>query len=211
MAEGFTAAAAWEHCYQWTTVRQVVFPEKLRARQGWADAGGERVSDVRYGHAVLAEKRLFEGKNAEQLVDDAAHRPYPAFSPCPDLGSYEVNDWNAEALEFAGDPEVEIGRVGEDGEVGFALGGGSDQFPESTPDAGEMAQHFHDPDDRQILGADDGFHACFFPEMRARAAEEMALGPAAAKLANQFGGVVVAGGFSGRYQNGARGAGQPSE
>jgi hypothetical protein len=65
VAEGFAAAAAWEHCYQWTTLSQVVFPEKISARQAGADASGERVPDVCYGYAVLLEKRFFEWKNTE--------------------------------------------------------------------------------------------------------------------------------------------------
>jgi hypothetical protein len=126
------------------------------------------------------------------------------------LRSYEVNDGYAEPLEFAGCPEVEIRGVGEDGEVGFAPGGSADQCSEAPPDAGQMPHHFHDADDGQILRANHGFDACF-PQLRAGASEEIALGPAAAKFANQFGGVVVAGSFSGGYQNGARRAGQPSE
>jgi hypothetical protein len=81
---------------------------------------------------------------------------------------------------------------------------------EASPNTGKVAQNFDDAYDGQVFGANDGFHACF-AQPRARAAEEIALGPAAAKLADQFGGVVVARGFSGGYQNGARGAGQSSE
>ncbi len=73
-----------------------------------------------------------------------------------------------------------------------------------------MADHFDDPDDGQILRMDDCLDAGF-PQVRTRAAEEPALGPAAAKLADEFGGVIVARGFSSRYQNGARGRKQPLE
>ena len=62
-----------------------------------------------------------------------------------------------------------------------------------------MADHFDDPDHRQILRADDRPHARF-AHVRTRAAEEFALRPAAAQFAHQFGGVVIAGGFSGGNQ-----------
>ena len=48
-----------------------VFPEKLFARNPWLDASCQGVPDVGDGHVVQAEKRFFEGEDAEHQVEIA--------------------------------------------------------------------------------------------------------------------------------------------
>ena len=143
-------------------------------------------------------------------VDDAAHDFDPAFAPSPDLGRHEINHRDAQPLEFAGGAQVKIRRIGENGQGRFALGGGADQLAEATPDAGQMRDHFDDSDYGEILGSNHRVDArC--AQMRSGAAEEAGIGPAAAEFADKLGGIVIARGFSGGYQDGWRRLGQVSE
>ena len=73
-----------------------------------------------------------------------------------------------------------------------------------------MAQHLDDSDYRQILRTDDRLHARG-AQVRTRTSKELAGRPAPAKLTDKFRGIIVAGSFSGRYQNGAGRGGQSSE
>src|ERR1035438_6421912 len=170
----------------------------------------QRVTDIRDRYAVLPEKRLFERKNPEQSVDDPAHRLYPAFTPRPDLRGDQVDHRNPEPLHFPGHRQMEIRRIGENGKFRPAPGGRTHEFPEPEPDTRQMRNHLHYPDYGQILRTDDRLDARL-AQVRARASEEIARGPAPSQLADQFGGIVVAGSFSGRYQDGARRRGQPLE
>jgi hypothetical protein len=182
MPESFTSSTTREHCYEWTIQRQVVFPEKLVAGQLWPDSCCERVAYVGRRYAVSLKKGLFERENAEEAVNDAAHRLHPAFAPCPDLGRDEVDDRDAQFLQLPGHAEMEVGGIGEDGNVGPAFGGGADQGAEAAPDAGDVPEHFHKSHDRQIFRTDHGLHAGF-PEMRSGAPEEVDPWPAAVEFA----------------------------
>ena len=206
MAQGFAATASGEHCNQWTIQGEVVFPEKLLAGQARLHSGGERVADVTDGNAVLAEKALFEGENAEQAIDDAAHRFHSAPAPGPDLGSYEINDRDAEAFHLRGHAEVEIGGIGQDGDLGPAVAGGGDQRPKTPPDARQVGENLDNPDHRQVFGPDHRVGAGG-PQMRPRAAEKSAIRPPRPQVFEQFRGVVIPGGFPGGDQN-ANGIGQ---
>lgn len=159
---------------------------------------------------MLAEKRFLKWKDAKQLIDDAAHDFYATFTPSPDLGCYQVNDGDAQAFELSGNAEVEIGRIGEDGELGFAMRCLRNEAPKAQPDTGQVGDHFDDPDDRKIFRADDGLDTGF-AKVRPRTSEKAAIGPPPAKFPHQFGGIIVAGCFSGRYQDGAGGRGQTPE
>ena len=120
-----------------------MFPEKLGFRQGRADASGEGVADVGRGDASGGEELLFEREDAEQAVDDAAHDLGSSLTPGPDLGRYEVDDWDTEGLEFGGDAEMEVGGVGEDGELWSPPLGGFDKAAELLIDSWDMVNYFN--------------------------------------------------------------------
>ena len=168
------------------------------------------MADIGRLDPVLAEKRLFEREDAKQQVDHPPHRLYAAFAPRPDLRGDEVNHRDAEPFQLARDGKMEIRGVGKDREIGLFPRGSARQCAKSTKDARQMADYFDDADNRQILRADYWPNARF-AHVGTGAAEEFALRPAAAQLAHQFGGVVIAGGFSGGNHDGARRGWQPSE
>ncbi len=187
-----------------------MFPEILVAGEAGADFAGERVADITDGNLVFPEKGFFEGEDAEKLVDDAPHGFDPALPPRPDLGGDQVDDGDALFFESGGDAEVEIGRVGEDGEGGFARLRGGDEFLEAAPDARQVFDDLDESDDGEIFGADDGFDAGG-AHFGASAAEEVAIGPAGAEMADEFGGVMVSGGLAGGDQHGFGMVRQPTE
>jgi hypothetical protein len=168
------------------------------------------MSDIGYAEFVLSEERFLEGENAQQLVDHAAHDFHAAFTPGPDLRGNQVHDRDAEGLESSRDAEVEIGRIGENREIGFAPRGLGNQAPVAEPYTGKVGDDFDDSDYGKIFGADDGF-GTGFAKVRSRTSEKDAVRPSAVEFAHQLGSVVVAGCFSGGHQDGSRGRGQTPE
>ena len=70
-----------------------MFPEKVGFGHGGADPPGERVSYIHRVDVPATEKFLFEGEDAEEAVDDAAHGSGASLAPSPDLRSYQVDNW----------------------------------------------------------------------------------------------------------------------
>ena len=105
---------------------------------------------------------------------------------------------------------MDIGGIRQDRHNRFAACRGADQAAEARPDAGQVRDHFGDADHGEILGAHDGFDAGF-AKVVSGATEKGRVGPAAAEFLDELGGIVIARGFSGRYQDGSRRLGQVSE
>jgi hypothetical protein len=159
------------------------------------------VADVGGGNAVAGEKLLLEGEDAEKALYGAAHFADAALAPSPGLGGDEVDDGDTLAVESAGNAEVKIRGVGEDGEVGFAGGGGGEQFAVLAVDAGDVGDNLDEADDGEAGGINDGVDAGG-AEAGAGTAEECGIGENAPKFPDDQGGVEVARGLSGRYQDG---------
>ena len=67
---------------------------------------------------MVAIERLFEGKDDEHLVDVFLHELDALLFPGPELGAYEEDDGDAEAVELFGELEVDVGEIDEDSDVG---------------------------------------------------------------------------------------------
>lgn len=119
-----------------------MFPEKLLAREPGPYTGCQGMPDIGDRNAVLTEKCLFEGEDAEQAVDDTAHGFDPGFAPRPHLWSDQVDHRNAVALEFGSDTEVEIRGIGQDREAGFTGSRYCDEGAEFAPDTRQMPYDF---------------------------------------------------------------------
>jgi hypothetical protein len=139
------------------------------------------MSYIGHRDLVLAEEGFFERKDTEEAVDDSAHGFDTAFAPGPDLGGYQIHDRDALIFQFAGYAEVEIGGIGEDGEVRLSGGCCGGQVAEFAPDAGQVGEDFHQSDYGQILAADDGFYSGG-AQIGTRTAEELAIWPAATEF-----------------------------
>jgi hypothetical protein len=181
-----------------------VFREKVNFCERRADSFRQRVADVRDWDVVLPEKSLFEREDAEEFSQIAAHAADAALAPGPDLRSDKINDRDAAQGELAGDTEVEIGRIGQDGELWAIAIHGSDQLPVFAIDPRNVGEDFDQTDHRQALRFNDSFDAGG-TQAGAGAADETSAGPALLEFGDEESGVQVAGGLAGGNENNARG------
>src|SRR5215510_14752876 len=79
------------------------------------------------GHAALLIDRLFKWKDHQHDVGDFADRLEPTRALRPDLRADVIHDRNAEALDAAREPQVEIWKVDDDKRIGTIAASGGDQ------------------------------------------------------------------------------------
>ena len=168
------------------------------------------MSDVGDRHFVLTEKIFFKRENTQQAIDHPPHHLHPPFPPRPDLGCDQIYDWNPQPFEPGGHTEVEIGGIGENGQVRLAPSRRRYKLPEPAPDSRQMPQNLHNADYSQVFRSDYWLDARF-AQVRSRTSEELALRPAPLQFIHQFGGVIVTGRFTSRNQDGTGRGGQPSD
>lgn len=171
----------------------------LVAGQGRANEAGEGVSDVGGAHAALAEIGFFKREDAQEVVE-GTELADAVLAPRPNLGGDEIDDRYALSAEFAGEAEVEVWGVGEDGEVGALGGGGTVELTKLAVDAGDVAEHLDEPDDIEVGGIDDGADACGAHAWTG-AAEEIRGGQVLAEGLDEGGGVEIAGSLAGGDEN----------
>lgn len=145
--------------------------------------------------AAVAEVAFFKRKDAEEVIEGAEQFD-PAFAPGPDLGRDQVHDRDALGAELAGEAEVEVRTVGEDGEVGLFGAGGGDEFAEFAIDARDVMDDFDQADDIEVGGIDDGADAGV-AHAGSGTTEEIGLGQVGAEGGYERGGIEVAGGLAG--------------
>src|SRR5258708_37994877 len=114
------------------------------------------MADELHGDSGIGVKLFFEWKYAECLREAAADYADTPGSPGPELRADVVDVFNATALEFAGEAQVEAGNIGEDGEGGFAPLGLGDQMAHGAHERRKMAEDFGDAYDGDfgIIGDD---------------------------------------------------------
>ena len=152
---------------------------------------------------------FFEGKDDHHAVDALLHPAQAAAFPCPELRADEVDDGDVEFFQLAGEAEVDVGKVDEDGDVGVEFLDAGDEAAVGAVDSGGMTDHLGDAHVGNVFGADDAVEAGGF-HLFAAEAEEGGCGLATAKFGDELRAVVVAAGFAGREKDariGCRGDG----
>ena len=124
-----------------------MFPKKLDLGERRLHQTGQRVSDIGCPDARAAEKCLFKRKNAQEPVHRAPHGLRTPFSPSPGLGSHQVDHRHAQERQTAGHPQVEIGGIGENGDVRPGRACGGQQLPVFAVDAQKIGHDFEQADD----------------------------------------------------------------
>src|SRR6202522_2582689 len=102
-----------------------------------------------------AVEALFEGKDDHHAADALLHPAQAAALPCPELRADEGDDGDAQFFQRAGEAEVDVGEVDEDGDVGLALFDGGDETAVGTVDARGVAENFRNAHVGDIFGAYD--------------------------------------------------------
>ena len=164
------------------------------------------MTDERRVDLTVAVERFFEGEDNHHAVHALLHPAEAAALPGPELGADEVDDGNVEGFEFAGEAEVDVGEVDEDGGGGAASFDGGDEAAVGRVDAWGVAKDLGDTHVGHVFGADDALLACGL-HLATAEAEERGAGVAACELGDDLCAVVIARGFAGGEKDGRVGGG----
>src|SRR5216684_3677020 len=105
---------------------------------------------------MLAKKRFLEGEDTEKAVDRAAHGAHAALPPGPGLRGDQIDHRHTLPAEFLGQPQMEIGGIGEHGDVRALLRNRADQLAEFAVNTRDVRDYFDQSDYRQRARIDDG-------------------------------------------------------
>ena len=123
------------------------------------------------GYSAVAVEGFLEGEDDEH-PGDALLDPAEASSlPGPELRGDEPDDGDVAFLEFAGEAEVYVGEIDEDGDVGAGLLDVSDELAVLRVDVGGVADDFRDAHVGDVFGADDAGLTGGLHELAAEAGE----------------------------------------
>jgi len=150
--------------------------------------------------ATGAVEALLEREDDHHAANSLLHPAEPLALPRPELGADEVEDWDVELLELAGQTEVYIGEVDEDGDVRAALLYGAYKAAKFAIDMRCMADDLGYAHVSDIFGADDAGEAGVVHLLAAKA-KKSCLWEAGAEFADELGSVVVAAGFACREED----------
>ena len=156
--------------------------------EGVADEGGVDVAGGVEGR--------FEGEDDEHLRDALLDPAEAAALPGPELGGDEPEDGDVAAVEFAGEAEVDVGEVDEDGGGGVGLVDVADEPAELGVDVGGVAEDFGDAHVGDVFGADDAGLAGGLHEEAAETGEG-GLGESLFQGVDDLRAVEIARGFAG--------------
>src|SRR4029077_5508583 len=198
MLANFGGAAARQDGDEFFVGIEVLLAEKRMAIERGAHRTYQRMADKFYGDPSVAVELFFKRKDAEGLREAAADYAHAPGSPGPELRADIINVSNAAPFEFAGEAEMEAGKVGEDSEGGLAALGFGDEAAHGTNERGKVAEDFGDADDGDfgVVGDDvdaGGAH------LRAAHAENLKIS-ALLQRGGEAGGVHVSAGFTGGEQ-----------
>src|ERR1700731_679457 len=102
--------------------------------------------------AVAAVKLLLKRKDHDHLADIFLDLLHAAGAPGPYLRADKIKHRNAQPVQFAGQAQVEVGEVNQDGGVRLTACSFRDQVLESATDSRQVRQHFHQPNHRNLIG-----------------------------------------------------------
>src|SRR5258708_567623 len=112
------------------------------------------MADVADLDSVPPVELLLEREDHDHLADVLPDLLYPSGAPRPDLRADEIKNRNAQPIEIARQPQVEVREVDEHGGVGLAPRGFRHQMLEAPSDIGKMFYHLHQSNHRNFIGVD---------------------------------------------------------
>src|SRR6478672_3750936 len=117
------------------------------------------MAHITHLNAVSRIKLLLKRKDHNHLADiffDLVHASCP---PGPYLRADKVEDRNAQAMQLARQPQVEIREIDQDGCIGLALCGFRHQMLESAANVRQVPDHLHQSDYGNLIRVDEQFGA----------------------------------------------------
>src|SRR5258708_1820137 len=104
--------------------------------------------------AVAPVELLLKGKDHDHLADIFLDLLHASGTPGPDLRADKVEDRNAQAVQFSGQTQVEVGEVNQDGGVRLAPRCFGNQMLKAAADSGQVRDHLYQPDNSDLMGMD---------------------------------------------------------
>ncbi len=120
------------------------------------------VADELCVDAAGAVETLFEWEDDHHAVDALLDPAETAALPGPELGADEIDHWDVQFFKFAGQAEVDVGEVDEDGGVGALFFDGGDEAAVLAIDVGHVPDDLGDSHVGDVFGADDALEAGVF-------------------------------------------------
>jgi uncharacterized protein YdeI (YjbR/CyaY-like superfamily) len=151
-------------------------------------------------HSPGLVELFFEGEDDHHAADTLLDPTEAATLPGPKLWADEVDDGDVEFLKFAGEAEVDVGKVDEDGDIGMLLFDGRDEAAVLPVDVGHVPDDLGDAHVCDVFGSDDAVEAGGL-HLFATQAETGELRIASAKFGEELSAVMVTAGFAGREED----------
>jgi len=165
------------------------------ARDGGEGKFGQGVADEGRVDVAVAVELFLKRKDDHHAADALLDPAEAATLPGPKLGADEVDDGDVELFQFAGEAEVDVGKVDEDGDVRAMFFDGGDEAAVLAVDVGHVPDDLGDAHVGDVFGADYALEAGVFHFFAAEA-EAGEFGVAGAEFGQKLGAVVVATGFA---------------
>jgi hypothetical protein len=120
------------------------------------------VADEGRVYVAGAVEVFFKGEDDHHAVDPLLDPAETASLPGPELWADEIDDWDVQFFEFAGEAEVDVGEVDEDGGGGALFFDGGDEAAILAVDVGHVPDDLGDAHVGDVFGADDALKAGVF-------------------------------------------------
>ncbi len=131
-----------------------------------------------------------ESEEDQHAVHELRNGANTALAPGPDLRTDEVDDRDPEPLELAGEPQIELREVDQDGDGRPALFAGRDEEILDLPGARQDAERLRDAHDRDLTAVGDELDT-LRPQLVGAEAERSQAGTQALELAQHPRAVLI--------------------
>src|ERR1700681_663538 len=120
MLAKFRGTAAGQHGDDFLLRVEPLLAAKRLAIERGVHRSYQRMTDKFYRDSSVAVELFFEREHAQGLAEAPTDNVHATRSPGPKLRTDVINVLDAAAFEFAGEAQMEAGKIGEDGKCGLA-------------------------------------------------------------------------------------------
>ena len=125
--------------------------ELISCDRGRRQVGQRMPHELRFDAALAVE--LFLEREDDQHLADILPHPFDASPlPRPQLRAHVINDRHAALVHFAGEPQIEVGEVDEDGSIGTTLFGLAHYLAKTAIDGRNVLHDLDDADFGDLAG-----------------------------------------------------------